>query len=497
MKLTERIRLALRAFKASSQMQFPSGYSNFTSDFWQAFFGQRSQINYAAEVGDLKQSSLVMTAVGWFGRRFPEAPPAVFDVDSEGKATEVGDHELTQLLRRPNPYFAGARMAKAAGFGWIMNGNVYWREVRSSAGKILQLWPIPFWMIEPRWNEQNPSEYIGWYEYRVNGRSVPIDPEEIIHFRDGEDPNNIRKGLSPLGSLLREIYTDNEVGNFSATLMKNSGVPDFLLVPDAGAGIATPSLTPEERRFLAEDFEARRSGVNRGKTIVLPRGFRVEKLTFEPEKMDLTAIRRVPESRLAAVIGVPASALGLHVGIENNTYSNAKELGEDATEGYLCPLWAYFAEELTAHFRKRGVLKDNQEVRYDLSKVRALQEDRTDQYTRNSVAVQGDWMKISEARADIGLPVEPEDEVYLSERKAAQQQVQAEMQMEAFAQRQEQQPAGEPTDSGGDGKDAIQEKRIRDLERVVGDWSPTLNQLGRMRRNWRRLGPKRDLYLRS
>lgn len=497
MKFTDRIRLTWRAFRRSSQMQFPSAYGISNSEFWQTFFGQRSHINYGAEIGDVRQSSLVMTAVGWFGRRFPEAPPAVYDVGDDGKPTENRGHELTQLLRQPNPYFAGARMAKAAGLSWIVNGNVYWREIRSSKDKVLQLWPIPYWMIEPRWNEQNPSEYIGWYEYKVNGRSQVVDVDEIIHFRDGEDPNNIRKGLSPLGALLREIYTDNEVGNFSAALMKNSGVPDFLLVPDAGAGMTAPSLTPDERRFLAEDFEARRTGINRGKTIVLPRGFRVEQLTFEPQKMDLGAIQRIPESRLASVIGIPASALGLHVGIENNTYSNAKELGEDATEGYLCPLWAYFAEELTAHFRMRGLLSDKQEVRYDLSQVRALQEDKTDQFTRNSVAVQGDWMKISEARADAGLPVEPEDKVYLSERKAAQQQVQAEMQMEALTQRQEQQPNPnneQPNQNGDKEKDPIQEKRIRDLERVVTDWSPTLNQLTRMRRSWRKLGPKKDLY---
>lgn len=452
MKLTDRIRLSWRAFKASSQMQFPS-YGSYTSDFWQAFFGQRDKINYAAEVGDLRLSSLVMTAVGWFGRRFPEAPPTVYDIDSQGKAKEVVGHDLTQLLRYPNPYFAGARMAKTAGLNWICSGNVYWREIRSSAGKVLQLWPIPYWMIEPRWDQSNASEYIGWYEYKVNGRSIPVDPDEMIHFRDGEDPANMRKGLSPLGSLLREIYTDNEVGNFSAALMKNSGVPDFLLVPEAAAGGMAPSLTQKEREFLAADFEARRTGVNRGKTIVLPKGFRVETLTIQPDKLDLSAIRRVPESRLAAVIGIPASALGLHVGIENNTYSNAKELGEDATEGYLCPLWTYFAAELTSHFRRRGLLSETQEVRYDLTGVRALQEDKSAQFERNSVAVQGDWMKISEARSDAGLIVSSEDEVYLSERKAAQAQVRADRAAEALARQQALQPKPQEAPVNGEDKE--------------------------------------------
>jgi HK97 family phage portal protein len=407
-------------------MRFPQtyGYGGFGS--WIDFFrGTRSEINYAAEVGDiqkLRQSSLVMTAVNWVGRRFPEAPVGVFDIDKDGKATEVLGHPITKALKRPNPFYSGKTMAKAIGLNWIISGNVYWRVFANSAGEPLAIWPIPFWMMEPRWD--SPTQFIGWYDYIVDGTPIPLDVEEVIHFRDGIDPWNSRKGMSPLGALLREIYTDNEIGNFSAALMTNSGIPEFMLIPKEGA----TGMTSEERKFLKEEFDAMRSGANRGKAILATKGLEVQPLTFEPKKLDLTVLRDIPESRLASVIGIPASALGLNIGIKNNTYTNAKELGEDATEGYLVPLWDYFSEELTFYFQERGVLKENQEIRYKKNEVRALQEDKTDQFKRNSIAFQAGWMKRSEARVDANLPVdETIDDVYITDIKAEQQKVQAEM----------------------------------------------------------------------
>lgn len=419
MKLTARISNAWQAFKAST-MRFPSDYGHGGLGWlWNYFNSTQRTINYAAELSDLsklRQSSLVMTAVTWVGLRFPEPNPAVFQIDKDGKAKEVVGHSVTKALRRPNPFYrSGKVIAKSVALSWILNGNVFWRVLSNSAGEPLEIWPIPFWMMEPRWNPNDKTEFIGWYDHIVDGVHYPIDVEEIIHFRDGVDPINSRRGMSPLGGLLREVYTDNEIGNFAAALMTNSGVPEFMLIPKAGM----TGLTPDERKWLKDEFEGMRTGANRGKAILATRELEVQKLSFEPSKLDLSALRDIPESRLASVIGIPASALGLNIGIKNNTYSNAKELGEDATEGYLVPMWSYFQDELTAFFQERGALKDNEEIRFKLSEVRALQEDKNAQAERNATLFGANLIKRSEARSDHELPTGPEDEFYLNEIEAA------------------------------------------------------------------------------
>ena len=470
MKLTAKISSAWSAFK--SAMRFPSQWSygglGWLRDFFQ---GARRTINYAAELREfsqLRQSSLVMTAVTWVSLRFPEPNPAVYEIDADGKANELVGHVVSKALRRPNNYYrSGKILGKSIALNWIISGNVYWRIFSNSAGEPIEIWPVPFWMMEPRWNGNN---FLDWYEYTVDGQKFPIDVDEILHFRDGIDPYNARKGMSPLGGLLREVYTDNEIGNFAAALLTNGGVPEFMLIPKEGM----TGMTADERKFLKDEFEGMRSGANRGKAILATRGLEVEKLTFEPDKMDLSVLEDIPESRFASVIGIPASALGLNVGIKNNTYSNAKELGEDATEGYLVPLWSYFSEEMTAYFQERGVLKENQEIRYKLHEVRALQEDKTDQFKRNSIAFQAGWMKRSECRADVNLKVdEAVDDLYITDIQMEQRKVQA----EALAERTNQE------------NDPL-------MKALLGDGVPTEAELAQFRSSWIRHAPRvaRSLY---
>jgi len=50
---------------------------------------------------------------------------------------------------------------------------------------------------------------------------------------------------------------------------------------------------------------------------------------------------------------------------------------------------------------------------YNLSDVRALQQDETAKYERLNIGVQGGWITVAEARQEIGLPVNDSQEVYL------------------------------------------------------------------------------------
>ena len=73
----------------------------------------------------------------------------------------------------------------------------------------------------------------------------------------------------------------------------------------------------------------------------------VEKVGFSPNDLNLAQLRRLPEERLSAVIGIPAIVLGYGAGLDKATYSNARQLVEYATESYLVPLYRYIQEELT------------------------------------------------------------------------------------------------------------------------------------------------------
>ncbi len=470
--LITRIGFALDAAKTA--MQFPQSSmggggvrpaSGFYS--WADGFQTRgTQIKYAREVGDLTQSSLVMAAVNYGGRRLPEAPIKVYDEDEDEKLTVIKKHPLSELIRRPNPFYSGATLMKSFALNWIIDGNVYWRKVLNKRGNIIQLWPIPYWMITPYWDNRDASSYINNYRYRVNSSTEDIPPEEIVHFRDGEDPNNSRKGLSPVRALLREIYSDIEVANFAAVLMKNGGIPDFILSPKEG------SFTQVEQDALAQNFQRQRTGDERGKAIGISRAVAVERLTFEPDKLDLSKMRTIPETRLASVIGIPGVILGFQMD-KAGKYKNMEEAADQATEGFLKPLWDYIDAELT-----HQLLPDfdgeasSRIVKHDLSNVQALQEDRNEFSLRISTEYEKGIIKRKEAREKLGYDFdEVVDNVYASETK----------------------PAPAPFV-----QDPFQLNPVPDVVKaLIGDGKPDKYELAGMRSNWLRHGKRPSLYLRG
>jgi hypothetical protein len=132
---------------------------------------------------------------------------------------------------------------------------------------------------------------------------------------------------------------------------------------------------------------------------------------FSPEQMAFDAVRRIPETRIAASLRVPAIVAGLGAGLDASTYNNTSQAAEWFTERTLMPLWqmdaAKWTQQLLSDFTSDPAL----EVAFDMSDVRALQEDEDAMYTRLQRAVGGPWMTPNEARSDVGLAALPDGEV--------------------------------------------------------------------------------------
>ena len=80
--------------------------------------------------------------------------------------------------------------------------------------------------------------------------------------------------------------------------------------------------------------------------MVLSGAMNVEIVSFSPDQMKLAELRRIPEERVSAVLGVPAVLAGLGAGLDSATYSNTKELREFFTESKIVPMWNMVAQEI-------------------------------------------------------------------------------------------------------------------------------------------------------
>ncbi len=366
------------------------------------FFGQtRPDVN-----------SAVVACVNWLARNFPEAPPLVTNITGK-ESQPVLAHPMTQLLRRPNPYYSGILLWQATIVSWVITGNAYWLKRRSGIGRPVELWWIPSNLMEPEYPEDG-SEFLTGYTYTPDGRAVPIhyDVSEVVHFRYGLDPENPRKGLSPVLSILREIFTDDEAANYAAVILRNLGVPYVVISPDD----TSIDIDEEAAGRIADQFVNKFAGDGRGRPLVLNGKSKVEVLSHSPKDMDLTAIRRIPEERISAVIGVPAIVAGLGAGLDASTYSNYAQAREAAYESGIIPAQRLFAEEIRVQLLADFADIDKFDFGFDLSKVRVLQDDENLRYKRLTSTLMAGGMKLNTFLRETGqeeLPTDQGDVFYI------------------------------------------------------------------------------------
>jgi hypothetical protein len=190
--------------------------------------------------------------------------------------------------------------------------------------------------------------------------------------------------------------------------MKNGAVPPVVI--SLKENVNAYQFDPNDVR---DKYLRQTQGDQRGKAWVSGAAVNVEKVGFSPSDLNLAQLRRMPEERVSARLGIPAVVLNYGAGLDSAKYANVRELVEYVTESYVVPLYRYIEEELTTQLL--GDFEQDTEAnqfRFDLSAVRALSEDQDALYTRLSVAYRGGWLKRSEAREMAGYEWDAEDEIY-------------------------------------------------------------------------------------
>lgn len=311
--LGQRFRAAVKAFRMQHDGQ--GGNWQFPTN-WQ-YYLPGTERDWGADTGDLWANSAVMVCLSVIQRTFPEARLRVVSEGDDGKEKPIPRHALARLVRQPNPFWSGAHLWKATLLDYSVDGNAYWIKARNGASRAVELWYAPAGTIEPQWPADG-SEFISHYIYQpdlAKPTRVRLEVADVVHFRNGIDPNNPRKGYAPIRTAMREIATDNEANTYTAAILKNMGVVGVLLVPAPDV-----TVTPETSAQLKALWRQQFTGDRRGEPMVPTFPVKPEKVGMTPEEMVLDRIRQLPEARIAALLGVPAMLAGLSVGENQRTY---------------------------------------------------------------------------------------------------------------------------------------------------------------------------------
>lgn len=359
---------------------------------------------YSRKVGRGIKANVIMSPVSWVMRNFTEAEPIV--ERRTGRDWDyVEDHDLERLLDAPNDVYDGDTLLKSSVLSYLLDGNGYWLKMRNAFGRPVRLYYLPHFLVEPKGPEDGLGT-ITHYEYRSgyfsSERDLEIAPRDIVHLRYGTDPENPRKGFSTLKTLLREIYTDEESANFSASIMRNMGVPGGLIAPKDHQVLPSKDDVERMKEHMTEGFV----GDKRGQWLVLGTPTTVQQFGFDPNTLNVASLRDISEERVCAAIGVAAAVVGFGAGLQQTKVgATMKELRKSAWENCVIPMQNTFGRQVT-----RQIMPDFQSqtrrfhLTFDRRHVSAVGAEETEVAERAVLLVQGGLITRTEGREMVGYP---------------------------------------------------------------------------------------------
>ena len=351
-------------------------------------------------------SGAVFACISALAFGFPKPPLLVWE-ETEAGRVPLPEHNLSQLLARPNDQMGLRELLQFTVIYMAIGGKAYWYKVRSSAKRVVELLPVHAGQLTPVAGE---TALVDHYELETGaGQKQSIAETDVVAFSWLPHALSPQMGLAPLVAVAREVDTDNEATRYLFSLLKNDAMPRLALVLPKDA----QPLTDESFDRMKEQWTEEHGGEKRGGIALLEGGLDVKQLASNLKELEFNVLRRVPEARICAAFRVPPVIAGLNVGLEQMTYDNVKGMRLEFTEGILSSLWEMLADKVTQDLLPEFGEQGKKIVAFDTSKVPVLAEKTEARRQSALTAMQAGAITVNEYRAAASLPRDENGDVYL------------------------------------------------------------------------------------
>lgn len=317
----------------------------------------------------------------------------------------IEGHPLLDLLDRPNEFMTRYQFFATVIMHRSIAGNAYALIERLNSGR-----PYGLWLLRPDRVKVVPDRqrYISHYEYDIGERDpIRIPPEDIIHFK-ARHPLDDYYGMPPLMAASARVDIDNYMRDFVKTFFQSAGVPAGLL--NVKSKLSADAKTEIKGRWRNEYGGP--SGWH--ELLILDQteaSFTPMTQTLGPSGLVVPNLDEINEARIAMCFGVPLTIIGARLGVNSSSYANKRSDRESFWEEELAPLYKDLSGALD--LRLTPAFRDVQEIAFDLSDVRALQEDQDKYHARLRADVMAGLMSIEEFRQATGMPLQLEGGTFL------------------------------------------------------------------------------------
>jgi HK97 family phage portal protein len=315
---------------------------------------------------------------------------------------QIHDHPVLDLFERPNPFMSRFQLIASLIMFRAVAGSAYLEIGRSAAGKAVELWPL---RPDRMFVIPDQRKHIGGWEYRLEDGSerFRLAPEDVIQTRT-RNPVDDWYGLPPLAVCAERVDTDAMMRAFTLSFFRNAGVP-------AGLLNITKQVSSAERQVIRDRLRSETGGPqNWHQLLVLDN----TEATYTPMGLSLgqsgivlPELDEISEARVAMAFGVPLELIGARLGMVHGNRSTTLAARGTFWDETLVPLY----QELAADFTRglQSEYDDFDYLEFDLSTVKALQEDDDAKHKRIRDDLAAGLLSVQEARALIGQEPEFED----------------------------------------------------------------------------------------
>lgn len=320
---------------------------------------------------------------------------------------KVESHPILDLLAGVNLTMTGKELGRATQSFLDLEGNAFWFLAREENAKreVKEIYLIhPSKITIVAGTADNPL-MVGGYVYRDGEKKIPLQADEVIHFKNFNPNANYpypQRGMGIVEAAAWAIDTDNEIRNWNINFFKNGARPDGVLeVGGEGA------MSPDDYKRLSAQWDEEHRGTNNShKTAILSGGLQWKQISVPQSELEFAAQKEMNRDEIIALFNVPKTILGLTEDVNRATaeasiYIFNKLVVDELMQSYVDTL----NETLVLFFGDEGL---------KLSYVSPVTADR-DQVIAEYTAGINNWLSRNDIRQREGLaPTENGDQFLAS-----------------------------------------------------------------------------------
>lgn len=369
---------------------------------WGRYYGGSSAAGKSVTDHTALNLSTVWACVRLNSEAAATLPLQLFEKAANGGRNQV-DHPLADIISdRPNADQTSFEFWGAIVAWMLVRGNGF-AEIDQSGGRLTALNLLPSDQVEVLRDDSGERHY----RFTDRGKAYDLPAESVLHipgFGFGGDVglSAVRFGVQTFGSA---IAADEVAGK----IFGNGAMPSGVLTTEQ-------EIDEEQREQLGKILQQYASSTNAGKLMVLESGLKFEKLSLDPQTMQMLETRRFNIEEICRWFGTPPIIIG-HAGAGQTMWGTGVEslILQWLTTG-LNPLLTRIERRVRMQLLSPG---DRRRIYPEFNREALLQADSSAKSAYLSTMVQNALMTRNEARSKLNLPSMPGGDVLTAQMNLA------------------------------------------------------------------------------